>query len=415
MFISGCSFLLTSFLLFCLLEMFPSLIEPLRLHVIPYYAYRATFIADETLVFREKPFKRVRYDSFRGDHYSPIYGIDVEPVKVEWTLDENGFRNCCRTGRSDIVVLGDSYIEYGHTDSDTFIRRLEKKLPGLRVTNLGVSGYGPPQYLEVMKRYGLKYEPKYALMAFFEGNDIANTGKYLRWRGKRKENVHFDLLYVISEKSFFSRYWLMLTGTGSFIKKTMSREAEIVLGKMGISGYTFDIHPDVAVLKLGEAKYEKVLLVERLTSDSPDDLLKKEEWQEMRRILAEFKDVCEAHQIVPLLMYIPAGVHIYAPYSTNRSGRNWLQVREQQIAGRKNTEEAMTRLVQGLNLDMISLSAIFELAAKQGKLLHYNLDPHWNSEGRELASSFVADFLNANYLSPFTKRDYKQSTLHSSH
>jgi hypothetical protein len=94
-------------------------------------------------------------------------------------MDKDGFRNERAADSADIVVLGDSYIECGSTQADTFVGRLEAKVPHLRVRNLGKSGYGPPQYLHVLKRYGLQYKPKLALMAFYEGNDIPEVRDYL--------------------------------------------------------------------------------------------------------------------------------------------------------------------------------------------------------------------------------------------
>jgi hypothetical protein len=102
-------------------------------------------------------------------------------------------------------------------------------------------------------------------------------------------------------------------------------------------------------------------------------------------------------------MYIPTGAHIYAPYSTDQSGKNWLQIRDQQIGAIMNTEEAITRLARELKIELISLTPIFETGARQGKLLYYQLDPHWNSEGRELAASFLADYLGTRYLVPHKK------------
>ena len=61
--------------------MFPALIEPFHLHAISYYACKATFVDDEVLAFRVKPNRHIRFDNFRGDHYSPIYGIQVPPAK----------------------------------------------------------------------------------------------------------------------------------------------------------------------------------------------------------------------------------------------------------------------------------------------------------------------------------------------
>jgi hypothetical protein len=176
------SFFIISFLLFCVVELFPSLIKFLHLYPVHYYAVKDYFEADDKLVYREKPFYYgISHDS-RGDKYSPLYGVDVLPMTVEWRDDEDGFRNNTTTGLSDVVVMGDSYIASGLNGDDMFGKRLERA-SGLTVTGLGVEGYGPFQYLEVLKRYGLKRKPKYALFSFFEGNDISDIREYQRWSG----------------------------------------------------------------------------------------------------------------------------------------------------------------------------------------------------------------------------------------
>jgi PAS domain S-box-containing protein len=44
---------------------------------------------------------------------------------------------------------------------------------------------------------------------------------------------------------------------------------------------------------------------------------------------------------------------------------------------------------------MISFRSAFEQAARQGKLVYYPLDMHWNEEGREIAASVTAEALRA--------------------
>ena len=44
---------------------------------------------------------------------------------------------------------------------------------------------------------------------------------------------------------------------------------------------------------------------------------------------------------------------------------------------------------------MISLRPAFEQAARQGKLVYYPLDMHWNEEGRKIAASVTAEALRA--------------------
>ena len=165
------SLFLSTFLFFCVVEFCPSLIQFFRLYPIHYYAVKDYYILDDTLVYREKPFYHSIDNGFKGDKYSPLYGIAVSPMTVEWINDSDGFRNNTSTPMAEVIVIGDSYVASGVNGEDTFGKRLEKHL-GFTVANLGVGGYGPFQYLEVLKRYGLAKKPKYAIFSFFEGNDL---------------------------------------------------------------------------------------------------------------------------------------------------------------------------------------------------------------------------------------------------
>src|SRR5262249_7862158 len=177
------SLLVSSLLLFSFLEIFPSLIRPFHLDTVsPYHAYKANYIYDDRLVYREIPFTHVQTAGFRGSHYSPTYDIDIAPATTDYVLDENGFRNSHPSKQSDVVVLGDSYVVFGDNEDDTFVGRLRQRSPGLTFVNLGASGWGPNQYLEVLKKYGLKYKPRYVLFSFFEGNDLYNVESYCEWK-----------------------------------------------------------------------------------------------------------------------------------------------------------------------------------------------------------------------------------------
>jgi len=87
-----------------------------------------------------------------------------------------------------IAVLGDSYAEAVHVDmTDTFWSRLERNLSKcpifadhqVEVINLGVSGYGTAQELITLRRHAWKYSPDLVLLAFFQGNDVADNSKSL--------------------------------------------------------------------------------------------------------------------------------------------------------------------------------------------------------------------------------------------
>jgi hypothetical protein len=382
-------------LLFFFLELFP-LGTSVRLDFIDYYAYRANYIPDDKLVHRDRPLASAELHNFRGTRYSPVYKIDVAPTTIEWTTDEEGFRNSHSTRSADVIVIGDSFIEYGDNEADTFTKRLEQKLSGLTVANLGKSGYGPFQYLEVLKRYGIYKQPDIALFSFYAGNDLNDIEDYLEWE-RGEGNSEYVKVYTALTGNIFQRYISALTGVVQYIQKQISLLVEMSIST--IREMRGLIHPSIAVLDLG-ANEHKVVFVDMHREKSSKDLLDENRMKELRNILKSFKTLCEKNGIVPILLYIPTGTQIYADYSTMQSGSAWLRIRQEQILSKKHRENALVSLAQELKLDLIDLSSIFERAAAAGRMTYYALDSHWNAQGRELAASFVARTLQEKFLQP---------------
>ena len=389
--LASASLLVTSFILFSFFELFPSFIKPLHFDITGYYAYKASYLPDAKLAYIEKPFHTDVTHDFRGHAYSPLYGIDVKPTTVEWKTDGEGFRNSRTLSSADIVVMGDSYIEYGDNEADTFGKRLERHLPRLTVANLGKAGYNPFQYLEVFKRYGLKKQPKYALFCFYEGNDINEMKQYLQWQ--RGDKNASNLYYTMGSKTFFQRYKIALQEILHLLRATAFNLIQLPLIKI-LDTQHYIIHPDLALLRLPNGTYHKMLFIPRLSKASPEEMLRSDEWIALKNILMDFKNTSFQHDIVPIVLYIPTPTHIYASYSTKESGNNWLAELNEQVAAKENAHAALQNLVKQTGVPFISLVPVFERQAAAGRLLYYPMDSHWNSEGREVAAQFVADILN---------------------
>lgn len=402
-FLFAFSCLVSSFLLFSLLEIFPSLIPLTHLdNILGYYAYKANYLPDPELGFREKPFNRRVIDDFAGTQYSPRYGIEVESYSIEWIMDKDGFRNEPHADSADIVVLGDSYIEYGANEADTFVGRLEEKLPGLGVRNLGKSGYSVAQYVHVLKRFGLEATPKVAIMAVYEGNDIPEIRDYLSWKSGRTSELR-GYLFKFASGSLWRRYMVAVEATLVEFRNRLGALDEVLLDKLAtVRGYPSMTHPDIAVLNLQERPYPK-LFIDKLPETAVEQMFATAEFDALRHFFNEFREVCKSNGITPLILYIPTALQIYAPYTTQSSGSHWLQVRDRQIAVRRNTETAIKAVAAKSGLDLISLTPVFERAAADGKMVYYALDAHWNAEGREIAAGFVADVLKDRYFAATSK------------
>lgn len=375
------SFFLCSVLLFGLLELFPALARPLHLTDIHYYAITERYLPDEDLVFRTRPFYSISITGYKGDLYSPSYGIDVPSIAYEASFDQYGFRTGEATGQSDVVVLGDSFIEIGERDADTFAKRLER-LSGLKTANLGSSWYGPFQFLELLKRYGTQRKPRYAVFSFFEGNDLSDIREYMQW-SKGGDYYHFNL----TAKSFLQRYEIALKEAGQYIGESF---ASMVLSLVGRTDQdTGRTRHDVVDLRLGDRNI-KVRLGQKINVAETAAIVRSDEWQQLRKIVTEFKTVCLQDSIIPTVMFIPSKAHIYAEHSTEQSGDDWLRVRDEQVAAKANLERAIIQLSEEVNVTFINLSPAFESSAREGNMLYYPFDTHWNSTGREIAARYVA-------------------------
>lgn len=373
-----------SFLLFLTLELLPGLIKYMPFSHTHYYWLKTRYVADDELVFRTRPLSNFEAVSFMGDLYRESYRANVKPISYRARYDEYGFRNPpSRHETWDVAVLGDSYIEFGVTEADTFSYRLEA-LSGLRTRNLGTGAYGPFQYVTVLNRYGVTPNLQYALFSFFEGNDISDVRKYLQWRDTGEVYGNFD----IPSKNVIQRYFMVVA---QVVWIPLTQAIERILGYDASESDGLDA--DIAMINLGGEKIPTVFSY-RNEERPPDELLMTSEWTALKDLLRQFKAICLENVIVPIVMYIPTKAHIYAEYTSPNSGKNWSTIREPQIEAKGNTETTLAILCRELALELVSLTPAFARAAAEGRFLYYAFDTHWNAEGRQVAAGVMADWLS---------------------
>jgi hypothetical protein len=155
--------------------------------------------------------------------------------KLNYKLDENGFRNEKITPKADYVFLGDSFtFGNGLKVEKTFPQIVKKRLLNKNIYNLGIGGTNTIDQLKILKSYDLKKNSTVVYQYFF--NDIDYNKKY------------------ISSKSVENDY--LLRNLKKFIFFSIN------------NSYTFDffIHPFLAkILKLSNAlTYDEIDYLEHL-------------------------------------------------------------------------------------------------------------------------------------------------------
>jgi hypothetical protein len=371
--------LAASLLLFSLFECFPGLLDYVNVQSIAYYALKHELVSDPTLVFVLRKVDYVLQTTWTGDQYSPDYGVDVRPMNYVATTNADGFRPNSAGPPYEIVLVGDSFLAMGEDDAHTLSERLHT-VSGRATFNLSRSWYGPDQYLELLKRYGLALRPKVALLGFYAGNDMEDMREYRRWLREQRYYFYADH----AQRPFFVRYAIAIADTGAFLRGTIAKR----LARQAPAVAPGEIHPHLGVLQVG-AQLVPMVFTGWNPEGSAEQLLATEAWQALHALLTEFRNLCRASGILPVLLYLPTKSQVYAEYATEHSGRRLLQAVARQRPIRTNMAEAITTLAQAVELPLINLLPHFDRQAEAGKLLYYPFDEHWNTGGIQAAAEYI--------------------------
>jgi hypothetical protein len=305
--------------------------------------------------------------------------VNVQPVPYVATINADGFRPNSAEPPYEIVLVGDSFLAIGEDDAHTLSERL-RAVSGRATFNLSRPWHGPDQYLELLKRYGLALQPQVAIFGFFAGNDIEDIREYRRWRREGRYYFYADH----AQRPFFVRYAIALADTGASLRDTIAKR----LAPQALRGAPDEIHPDLSVIRVG-AQSVPMIFAYWNPQGSAEQLLATEAWQALHALLTEFRDLCRASGILPVLLYLPTKSQVYAEYATASSGRRVLQATARQHPIRTNMVEAITTLAQKVELPLINLLPYFEQQAEAGRLLYYPFDTHWNAEGIQAAAAYI--------------------------
>ena len=383
-------FAITTFLLFTTFELYPALLNVVNLQTIRYYALKTNYIPDSTLVIAPRRTNYRFATESKGDLYRHEYGVSVPDIRYQSSYTEMGFRANSSSPPYQVLVLGDSFVELGD-DSSTLSERLRKE-SSFTTFNLGRAWYGPHQYLELFKRYGVTLKPKYAVFCFFSGNDIHDIKEYERWR---RQGTYYFYTGELS-RGFFTRYLIALSDTGSYVLKRIAglrRNSHARSGKM-TTAQESRIHPGLAVIRIGKTD-TKMKVTGWDDEGTAEQLLTRREWQTLRYILAAYLRLCRDNGIRPILLYIPSKIEVYADYATAESGQTFKSQLRRFYPYRSNASEAIAIIAKGLGLPFANLLPYFKRLTEQGELLYYPFDSHWNTEGINAGARFLAAYLKS--------------------
>ena len=313
----------------------------------------------------EFSFRRPAHARWSGRPRSSMAQYFNLPVRSSYqqtfSTDRRGFRNPADLDRSDIALIGDSYIEGAYvSDEETAAVRLHE-LTGRAVVNLGVSGYGSLQELKVLEKYAVPLGPRMVAWFFFEGNDLDDDQNFenamayergvpapnppepasLRWRSFVKGSFAANAFMQLREMSD----WLVPNSVDSF---GWFRERRGAVHRL----YFYDFY---ATRILGP--YER------------------DRFETTKATFRRGSELCRARGIRLVVFYVPMKFRVYRDFCTFPVGSPCVRWHPWDL------EAEFAEFCRKAGIEFVSVTEPMHRAAAAGDLLYAPEDSHWNAAG----------------------------------
>jgi len=334
----------------------------------------------------------------------PVYGAIPSPT-ARAGFDALGFRNRQVPKTADIVAIGDSQT-YGNaaTMDDSWPYALGRMI-GRHVYNMGLGGYGPNQYLELLKTKALGLRPRMIICGLSVTDDFDNayhlTYGLEYWAYLRKlpdVKVDFDRWDDLDADRAPSwsrriRVWLSQhsvvyqlafhTGLGDRLK-----------GKVQISNAE-QIYPGLAtVLTVPERHIEEAFQpVGNLHGLDQDRQSVREGMRITFEILREMDEICRQNHIQFVVVVIPTKEMVFSQYLEHNPHIALSDVVDKLIHDQRIALDKTFQFLRDSNIEFINPLPTLQKAAGPGLFARSAGDMHPNKNGYRMIAQAVADGL----------------------
>jgi hypothetical protein len=342
---------------------------------------RPGYRPDPELIFAKLGPRHTR-EVFRGAELHRLRGaVPGNVYECDLRLDRDGFRNPVDLRSSDLVVVGDSFVEGLHVAADELLTARLSRALGQTVANLGRSGYGPQQELHVLRRYGLPLRPQTCVWAFYEGNDLQDVNAY--------DSYQKDLRWILAEGQAQGLYGRSLTrnllalAIRCWLRPEPSLPAQRYCGQFASSMGA----PLTMYFASG---------IQHGAGGPPLPRGNSQELSRVRAILGEAHNLCQRQGVDLVVVFVPTKFRVYRDHCS--FGRDAL-CREWAI---DDLPDALGGALSAVSpaIGYFDLTPHLRTAAARGALLYLPDDPHWSAAGHRAAAGALADYLRSRASRP---------------
>lgn len=315
-----------------------------------------------------------------------LHRFDLEPEDRaagaigEVRLDGRGFCNpphAAARERADVVAVGDSFTACTAVAAeDTWPARLEART-GLAVQDLGVPGVGLHEYVEVLARDGLAFEPRVVVVGVYGGNDLRDALRFREHleRGGRPRERDAGFAAPLLRHSYALSF---VRAAGEVLAQRWTRP-EIDFGfEIAVRGHA------QAMNQCG-SDLDEVRVARALAAGRADPV---REWDAPLERLA---DLARERGLRVVVAYLPAAHSAYAPSVRFADAEIGALVSALDEAQRN----ALPALAERHGLAFVDCTPALRAAAPEAELAYFPGNLHPTAAGHAMLAACVAPAVQA--------------------
>ena len=328
-----------------------------------------------------------------------VLGAVPAPHTRAGGFDAWGFRNRAVPDTADIVVLGDSQT-YGSAAPmhDSWPSALGR-LTGRRVYNMALAGYGPNQYLHLLKTKALRLKPRMIVVGLSMGDDFANaflsTYRLDHWaylRALPAEHVNFDIREPLTPLPWHKkvRIWLSRHSVAyQFVVHgpVLGR----LLGEIEVR-QALRLFDSASLLRVPEKNIAEAFLPRRFLrwGDQRHPSI-REGMRITQALLAEMSAICRQHHVEFLVTVIPTKEMVFAEYFARDPNLALRDVLDRLVASERIGREAMFRFFAESRIAYADALPALQRAAEHRIFTRLVGDMHPNRDGYAVIATAAFD------------------------
>lgn len=332
----------------------------------------------------------------------PVLGAVPTPRTKANGFDAWGFRNLRVPGAADIVAIGDSHT-YGNTaamgDSWPYVLG---RLTGRTVYNMALGGYGPNQYIHLLKTRAFDLKPRMIICGLYMGDDFENAflityglDYWARLRELPAEKVSFDIWEAPASPSWQKKGRLWLSRHSVFYQLVFHGpllgrfQGEVQIKNAPQLYYDSATSLSVPEKNILEAFLPKGIL-RRLDQSNPSV---REGMRITFKLLKEMNEICRQNHVQFVVAVIPTKEMVFSDYLERNSALPLSEVLDKLLANERLARERTFAFLAGSNILFADVLPALRRSAGQELYARTATDMHPNKNGYRVIAEAILEVL----------------------